>query len=101
MTTRGVRKRMTGIVIGNRMDKSALIMVNQLKKHKTYTKYVKHKRKYLAHDPLNHCQVGDKVRMIESRPISKRKRWQIIEILEHAVREDSENQPVNSSEQLK
>ena len=91
MTARGVRKKLTGVVIGNGMDKTAVVLVNRLKKHKTYTKYVRAKKKYMAHDPLNHCQVGDLVRIIESRPISKNKRWQIMEILEKAVREDSES----------
>jgi len=82
MTERGVRKRLTGVVVGNSMDKTAVVLVNRLKKHKIYSKYIKRYTKYLAHDPGNICQVGDKVKIIESRPISKRKRWQIIEIVE-------------------
>ena len=82
MTERGVRKRLTGIVIRNKMDKTAVVMVNRLKKHKTYKKYIRSQSKYMAHDPQNRCQIGDKVRIIESRPISKRKRWQVSGIIE-------------------
>ena len=78
MTGRGVRKRLTGVVIGNTMDKTAMVLVERLKKHRTYMKYVRSQRKYMAHDPQNMCQVGDKVRIIESRPLSKRKRWHVV-----------------------
>ena len=84
MTERGVRKRLTGVVIGNKMDKTAVVLVNQLKKHATYMKYIRSRAKYLAHDPQNRCQVGDKVKIIEARPISKRKRWQVVEVVDSA-----------------
>lgn len=84
MKERGVRKRLVGVVVGNRMEKTAVVQVSRLKKHKTYKKYVKDQKKYLAHDPQNRCQPGDKVRIIEARPISKRKRWHVMEILETA-----------------
>jgi len=61
------------------MNKTALVLVERLTKHRTYNKYVKRRVKYMAHDPQNLCQIGDKVRIIESRPLSKRKRWQVIE----------------------
>ena len=82
MTVRGIRKKMVCVVIGNKMDKTAVVMVNRLVKHKTYGKYVKNQKKYMAHDPQNRCNMGDKVTIIESRPLSKRKRWHIIEIVE-------------------
>ena len=82
MTVRGIRKKMVGVVIGNKMDKTAVVMVNRLVKHNTYGKYVKKQNKYMAHDPQNRCNMGDKVTIIESRPLSKRKRWHIIEIVE-------------------
>ena len=91
MTERGIRKGLTGFVVGNQMDKTAVILVTQLKKHKIYKKYVKSHTKYLAHDPQNKCQVGDKVRIIESKPISKMKRWQILEISETAVVSEPDN----------
>ena len=87
MTGRGVRKKMEGVVVGNKMDKTAVVRVSRLKKHRTYKKYLRSQTKYMAHDPQNRCQIGDKVEMIESRPISKNKRWQIIEITEGSGRE--------------
>ena len=79
---RGVRKQLTGVVVGTGMDKTAVVLVNRLKKHPTYKKYIRSRKKYMAHDPQNRCSPGDKVRIIESRPISKRKRWQVLDILE-------------------
>jgi small subunit ribosomal protein S17 len=84
MKERGVRKKLTGVVIGTKMDKTAVVLVSRLKKHGTYNKYIQRHTKYLVHDPSNICQNGDKVRIIESRPISKLKRWQVIEIVEKA-----------------
>ena len=79
MTERGLRRRLVGTVVSNRMNKTALVLVERLTKHRTYNKYVKRRVKYMAHDPRNLCQIGDKVRIIESRPLSKRKRWHVIE----------------------
>ncbi|MFZ7110446.1 MAG: 30S ribosomal protein S17 [Desulfatiglandales bacterium] len=84
MKERGVRKRLIGVVVGNSMDKTAVVSVGRLKKHKAYKKYVREQKKYMAHDPYNKCQIGDKVRLIETRPMSKTKRWQVTEILETA-----------------
>ena len=82
MTDRGSRKKLTGTVVRNQMDKTALVLVERLTRHAVYRKYVRRRAKYMAHDPKNLCQIGDKVRIIESPPISKRKRWQVIDILE-------------------
>ena len=79
MTERGLRRRLVGTVVSNRMNKTALVLVERLTKHRTYNKYVKRRVKYMAHDSQNLCQIGDKVRIIESRPLSKRKRWHVIE----------------------
>ena len=79
MTERGLRRRLVGTVVSNCMNKTALVLVERLTKHRTYNKYVKRRVKYMAHDPQNLCQIGDKVRIIESRPLSKRKRWHVIE----------------------
>jgi small subunit ribosomal protein S17 len=79
MRERGLRRRLVGTVVNNRMNKTALVLVERLTQHRTYNKYVKRRVKYMAHDPQNLCQIGDKVRIIESRPLSKRKRWQVIE----------------------
>ena len=88
MTERGSRKSLAGTVVSNRMEKTALILVERLTKHRTYGKYIRRRSKYMAHDPQNKCQIGDKVRIVESRPISKRKRWQILEITKKANIED-------------
>ena len=82
MAERGLRKRLIGTVLKNGMDKTALVLVERLTKHRTYNKYLKRRKKYMVHDPQNRCQIGDKVRITESRPISKRKRWQISDIIQ-------------------
>ena len=82
MRERGVRKKMSGIVVRNSMDKTAVVIVDRLKKHSVYEKYIKRSSKYLIHDPENKCRIGDKVRIVECRPISKIKRWQLLEIIE-------------------
>jgi small subunit ribosomal protein S17 len=82
MMERGKRKNLTGVVVGNEMDQTAMVLVSRIKKHRTYGKYIRSQKKYMAHDPQNTCQVGDKVRIIEAKPISKRKRWQVIEVIE-------------------
>lgn len=82
MTERGLRRRLVGNVVSNRMDKTIVVLVERLTKHPIYGKYVRKRSKHMAHDPQNVCQIGDKVRIIESRPLSKRKRWQVVEIVE-------------------
>ncbi|MBW2095196.1 MAG: 30S ribosomal protein S17 [Deltaproteobacteria bacterium] len=82
MTEGGVRKRLIGTVVSDRMEKTALVRVNRLTRHPVYKKYIRKRSKYMAHDPLNQCKVGDKVQIVESRPLSKRKRWQVVGILE-------------------
>ena len=84
MTERGSRKSLAGTVVSNRMEKTALILVERLTKHRTYGKYIRRRSKYMAHDPQNSCRIGDKVKIVESRPISKRKRWQVAEIISKA-----------------
>ncbi|MBN2125363.1 MAG: 30S ribosomal protein S17 [Deltaproteobacteria bacterium] len=91
MKQRGVRKKMIGVVIDKSMDKTAMVLVSTLKKHGTYKKYVRSQAKYMSHDPMNKCQVGDRVKIIESRPISKRKRWQVVEVLEKGREQSLEN----------
>jgi small subunit ribosomal protein S17 len=101
MRERGVRKRLTGVVVGTKMEKTVVVLVNRIKKHKSYLKYIKRHSKYLVHDPLNRCQLGDKVRIIESRPISKTKRWQVIDVTERAEEVAQENNYDQSLEQEK
>ncbi len=84
MGEQNLRKRLVGVVIGRKMDKTAKVAVERLTMHPVYKKYVKKVKKYLVHDPNNITEVGDKVRIIESRPISRRKRWQLLEIIQKA-----------------
>ena len=85
---RGSRKSLAGIVVSNNTEKTALVLVERLTKHRTYGKYIRRRSKYMAHDPQNNCRIGDKVRIVESRPISKRKRWRVMEILTKSTIED-------------
>ena len=82
MSERGVRKKLIGVVINKNMIRTAVVLVSRLTKHKTYGKYMRSQTKYLVHDPKDRCQVGDKVKIIETRPISKMKRWQVFEVIE-------------------
>ena len=97
MKERGVRKKLVGVVVGASMDKTVVVLVDRLKRHKTYLKYIRRHSRYLAHDPQNRCHIGDRVRIIESRPISKRKRWQVVDIVEKGeaiLLEDNLDQPL-------
>lgn len=75
------RKRMVGTVVSNKMQKTVVVMVETLRRHSLYQKTVRVRRKFKAHDEKNVCQVGDVVRIVESRPLSKEKRWVVEEIL--------------------
>lgn len=79
---RGRRKSMVGRVTSNRMDKTVVVVVERLKRHPLYKKVIRVRRKFKAHDAENACQIGDMVRIVESRPLSKEKRWVVEEILE-------------------
>ena len=79
------RKRvLVGRVLSNRMDKTATVVVERRKRHPLYGKVITMRKKYKAHDAENLCQIGDMVKMIESRPLSREKRWVVTEILERA-----------------
>jgi small subunit ribosomal protein S17 len=79
------RKRvLVGRVLSNRMDKTVVVQVERKKRHRLYGKVLTMRKKYKAHDAENACQIGDLVSMIESRPLSKEKRWLVTEILERA-----------------
>ena len=79
------RKRvLVGRVMSNRMDKTVVVQVERKKRHRLYGKVITMRKKYKAHDAENACQIGDLVSMIESRPLSKEKRWVVTEILERA-----------------
>ncbi|MCD6555084.1 MAG: 30S ribosomal protein S17 [Anaerolineae bacterium] len=76
------RRRLTGRVVSNKMDKTVVVKVERLQRHRIYKKVVRKSKKYKAHDEHNKCQVGDLVRIVESRPLSREKRWVVEEILE-------------------
>lgn len=84
-STRGLSKIREGSVVSNSMDKSVVVSIVSFKKHPRYGKYVRHTKKYMAHDEKNDCQVGDKVRIVETRPLSKNKRWRVQSVVERAV----------------
>lgn len=82
---RGNRKALTGIVVSDKMDKTVVVKVERLVRHPIYHKTVKRRSKFKAHDESNACGVGDKVLIIESRPLSRDKRWRVKEVLEKAL----------------
>jgi small subunit ribosomal protein S17 len=81
---RGLQKERIGYVISSKMDKTAVIAVQVQKQHSAYGKYVQRTKRFYAHDEKNECGDGDKVLIVESRPLSKLKRWRVREILEKA-----------------
>lgn len=84
MSNPGNRKTRMGMVISNKMDKTATVLLERLIEHPLYHRVVKQSKKLLAHDENNECQIGDKVVVVETRPLSKRKRWKVAEIVERA-----------------
>ncbi len=79
---RGRRKTKTGLVFSNAMDKSVVVKVERLVRHPLYGKFFKKTSKFMAHDEKNECEIGDRVKIMETRPLSKRKRWRLVEIIE-------------------
>ena len=84
MEERNLRKIMIGTVTSNKMDKTVVVAVQTSVSHKVYGKTVKKTYKLKAHDEENVCQIGDKVKVMETRPLSKDKRWRVVEVLEKA-----------------
>jgi small subunit ribosomal protein S17 len=82
---RGNRKTRVGVVVSDKMEKTVVVQVDSLVKHPIYKKYIKRKVTCKAHDEANNCSVGDKVLIVETRPISKDKRWSVREVLEKRV----------------
>ena len=85
MEERNLRKVMIGTVVSDKMDKTVVVAVETSVRHKFYKKTVKRTYKLKAHDEENACKVGDKVKVMETRPLSKDKRWRVVEIVEKAV----------------
>jgi small subunit ribosomal protein S17 len=85
MKTRGIKREVSGTVVSNKMDKTVVVQVERLVKHPLYKKYIRRRNKFRAHDKDNVCQIGDRVTIIETRPLSKTKRWCVSQIVEKAV----------------
>ncbi|ARS37410.1 30S ribosomal protein S17 [Pontibacter actiniarum] len=81
---RNLRKERSGKVVSNKMDKSVTVMVESKMKHPMYGKFVNKSTKFMAHDENNECNIGDFVRIQETRPLSKNKKWRLVEIIERA-----------------
>lgn len=84
MAERNLRKTRVGVVTSNKMDKTITISVERRLRHPIYGKFVKKTNKFMAHDENNDCNIGDTVRIMEMRPLSKNKRWRLVEIIERA-----------------
>jgi len=82
MENRNWRKERVGIVVSNKMDKSIVIAVKRKVKHPKYGKFVNKTSKFMAHDEKNDCNIGDTVKVMETRPLSKSKNWRLVEIIE-------------------
>lgn len=85
MSLKKTKKTVVGVVVSDKMDKTVVIESSRLVKHPVYKKLIKRRAKYRAHDEKNQCKLGDKVLIVESRPLSKLKRWRVREILEERV----------------
>ncbi|HAR39254.1 MAG: 30S ribosomal protein S17 [Bacteroidetes bacterium GWD2_45_23] len=84
METRNLRKERIGVVFSDKMDKTVTVAVKWKEKHPIYGKFVSKTKKFHAHDEQNDCHIGDTVRIMETRPLSKLKRWRVIEVIERA-----------------
>lgn len=84
MTKRGLRKTRIGLVVSNKMDKTITVTIERKVPHPIYKKYYKKATKLFAHDEKGECNMGDRVKIMETRPLSARKRWRLIEIIEKA-----------------
>ena len=85
MKDRGLRKKQIGTVVSNKMDKTVVVSIERIVQDPVYKKYVRRRGKCVAHDAQNICGIGDRVMIVESRPLSKTKRWRVREILEKAL----------------
>jgi len=82
---RGIRKTRVGTVVSDRMDKTVVVRVERVVLHPVYKKYTRRRAQYKAHDEKNECRVGDRVEIIETRPLSKEKRWRVFRLIERAA----------------
>ncbi|MSQ47452.1 MAG: 30S ribosomal protein S17 [Deltaproteobacteria bacterium] len=84
-TVPGQQKVRNGVVVSDKMDKTVVVLVERLVQHVQYKKYVKQRKKYKAHDPENRCKTGDVVTIVETRPLSREKRWLVREVVKQAA----------------
>lgn len=84
MEKRNLRKERVGLVVSNKMDKSITVQIERKFRHPVYGKFVRKSNKLVAHDEKNDCNIGDTVRIMETRPLSKSKNWRLVEIIERA-----------------
>lgn len=80
------QKTREGFIVSDKMDKTVVVKVERMFRHPVYKRTVKRSKKYKAHDPQNDCRIGDRVRIEETRPLSKQKHWRVIEVIERAKR---------------
>jgi small subunit ribosomal protein S17 len=81
---KGKRRRMEGVIVSDKMDKTVMVEVTRVQRHRLYKKVIRQRRKFMAHDEENACRVGDRVQIVESRPLSRHKHWVVETILERA-----------------
>jgi small subunit ribosomal protein S17 len=93
MQVQGRRKTLVGEVVSNKMIKTVSVRVDRLMKHPKFKRYVRRSRTFMAHDENSLCQIGDRVKIIESRPLSRHKRWRVMAILEHAESQETRRNP--------
>ncbi len=84
MNQQGKRKEKIGVILSDRMDKTVVVAVERLVHHTLYGKVMRRTSKFKAHDEKNECKVGDRVRIVETRPLSREKRWRVVEIISRA-----------------
>ena len=84
--SRGKRKVMTGKVVSDSMEKTVVVTIERLVKHETYGKYVRRRNRFKVHDEKNECKVGDVIRFMETRPLSKDKRWRLLDFVQRVER---------------
>jgi small subunit ribosomal protein S17 len=85
MKTRGQRKELIGTIVSDKMDKTVVVLVERLVKHSLYHKYIRRRSRFSAHDEVNLCKIGDKVRITEARPLSRTKKWRVSKIISKAL----------------
>jgi small subunit ribosomal protein S17 len=93
MQGQGRRKTLVGEVVSTKMTKTVTVRVDRLMKHAKFKRYVRRSHTFMAHDEANTCQPGDKVQVIESRPLSRHKRWRVVSILARAESDDTGREP--------